>query len=513
VLCHDRHVTDPRATNLADLLHSTAAARPDDVAFVDAGTGHETTWASLDASVDAMAAGFMRDGLERGDRIALMLGNRIEFVAVYFAALRGGMVALPLNTAYTAHEVADLLRRSGARLLVSDEASEAVAAAAVAETPTDLVVVGDPDYLAIERAGHRADAPRLDDAAFDPESIAVLLFTSGTSGPARGAMLSHRALLANIDQLLSVDPEPMQPDDVVLVVLPLFHVYALNAVLGMAVATGAKSVLLPRFSPLGTLDVVQTYEVTNIPAAPPVFVAWAAVPDLDHRLAGVRTLISGAAPLSPSVFQVFADQAGQPVWEGYGLTEASPVVSSTMVGRRPKAGSVGAPLPGVEIRLVDEDGQTADEDDPGEVWIRGANLFSGYWPDGSGGPDADGWYATGDVAYLDEDGDLHLVDRRRDLILVSGFNVYPFEIETVISSHPDVAEVAVVGVPHEHTGESVKAFVTPMPGRSVSREQIAALCEARLARFKCPTVIEIVDTLPHSSTGKIARARLREGTG
>jgi long-chain acyl-CoA synthetase len=198
------------------------------------------------------------------------------------------------------------------------------------------------------------------------------------------------------------------------------------------------------------------------------------------------------------------------VWEGYGLTEASPVVSSTMVGRRPKAGSVGAPLPGVEIRLVDEDGQTADEDDPGEVWIRGANLFSGYWPDGSGGPDADGWYATGDVAYLDEDGDLHLVDRRRDLILVSGFNVYPFEIETVISSHPDVAEVAVVGIPHEHTGEAVKAYVRPLPGRTVSREQIAALCETRLARFKCPTVIEIVGSLPHSSTGKIARARLRE---
>jgi long-chain acyl-CoA synthetase len=505
-------VTDTGARNLADLLHATAAAHPDDVAFVDAATGLETTWATLDASVDAMAAGFIRHGLERGDRIAMLLGNRIEFVAVYFATLRGGMVALPLNTAYTAHEVADLLTRAGARLLVSDEASEGVAAAAVSETPTDLVVVGDPDYVAIERAGHRADAPRLDAGEFDPETIAVLLFTSGTSGPARGAMLSHRALLANLHQLLELDPEPMQPDDVVLLVLPLFHVYALNAVLGMAVATGAKSVLLPKFSPSATLEVVRRFEVTNIPAAPPVFVAWSHVPDLDHQLAGVRTLVSGAAPLSPSVFQAFETLAGQPVWEGYGLTEASPVVASTMVGRRPKPGSVGAPLPGVEVRLVDEAGETADEDDPGEVWIRGANLFSGYWPDGSDGPDAEGWYATGDIAYLDEDGDLHLVDRRRDLILVSGFNVYPFEIETVIASHPDVAEAAVIGVPHDHTGESVKAFVTPMPGRTVSREQIAALCESRLARFKCPTVIEIVDTLPHSSTGKIARARLRDGS-
>lgn len=507
-----RAVTDPRATNLADLLHATAAARPAEVAFVDAGTGRETTWATLDASVDALAAGFRRRGLERGDRIAIMLGNRIEFVAVYFATLRAGMVAVPLNTAYTAHEAADLLGRSAARLLVAEESVEAVATAATTGVLTDLVVVGDPDYVAIERAGHRADAPRPGADEFDPESVAVLLFTSGTSGPSRGAMLSHRALLANIEQLRLVDPPTMVPDDVVLLVLPLFHVYALNAVLGMAVATGARSVLVARFSPAATLDVVRDFEVTTIPAAPPVFVAWSHVPDLDHALAGVRTLISGAAPLAPSVFSAFAEQAGQPVWEGYGLTEASPVVSSTMVGRRPKPGCVGAPLPGVEIRLVDEEGEDADEDDPGEIWVRGPNLFSGYWPDGSGGPDDDGWYATGDVAYRDQDGDLHLVDRRRDLILVSGFNVYPFEIETVISSHPDVAEVAVVGVPHEHTGETVTAFVAPLPGRTVTRDQVAALCESRLARFKCPTVIEIVESLPHSSTGKIARARLREGS-
>ncbi len=330
-------MTRSPATNLADLLHSTAATRPGDVAFVDSVTGRETTWATLDASVDAMAAGFRRHGLERGDRIALLLGNRIEFVAVYFAALRAGMIAVPLNTAYTAHEVADLLHRSGARLLVVDEAAEPVATVATAEARTDLVVVGDPDYVAIERAGHRADAPRPTDEGFDPESIAVLLFTSGTSGPSRGAMLSHRALLANLEQLRRIDPEPMQPDDVVLLVLPLFHVYALNAVLGLAVATGARSVLVPKFSPAATLDLVRTFEVTNVPAAPPVFVAWSHVPDLDHQLAGVRTLVSGAAPLAPSVFTAFADLAGQPVWEGYGLTEASPVVSSTMVGRRAEA--------------------------------------------------------------------------------------------------------------------------------------------------------------------------------
>jgi long-chain acyl-CoA synthetase len=502
-------VTEPSPVNLADLLHATAAARPADVAFVDLASRVETTWATVDASVDALAAGLRKHGLEPGDRVALLLGNRIEFVATYFAVLRAGLVAVPLNTGYTAHEVGDLVSRAGARLLVAEEATEAVASAATTGGGTELVIVGDPAYAALERAGHRADAPKPDEAEFDPESLAVLLFTSGTSGPSRGAMLSHRALLANLAQLRSLDPPAVLEDDVVLVVLPLFHVYALNAALGMAVATGARSVLLPKFSPMAALDVVEAHGVTNIPGAPPIFVSWAGVPDLDHRLAGVRTLVSGAAPLSPAVFSAFAELAGQPVWEGYGLTEAAPVVSSTMVGRRPKPGCVGAPLPGVEVRLVDEDGSTSDEDDPGEIWIRGANLFSGYWPDGADGPDAEGWYATGDVAYRDEDGDLHIVDRRRDLVIVSGFNVYPFEVEAVIASHPDVAEVAVVGIPHEQTGETVKAFVAPLAGRTVTREQVAALCETRLARFKCPTVIEIVESLPHSSTGKIARARLR----
>ncbi len=457
-----------------------------------------------------MAAGLRHQGLVVGDRVGMLLGNRIEFVATYFATLRAGMVALPLNTGYTVHEVSDLLTRSGARLLVADEATEAVAAQATAGTATALAVVGDPSYDAIVRAGHRADAKVDGSVPFDPESLAVLLFTSGTSGPAKGAMLSHRALLANIAQLRSIEPEPMAADDVVLIVLPLFHVYALNAALGMAVATGATSVLVPKFSPVGTLRLVQEHQVTNIPAAPPVFVAWSHVPDLDHQLAGVRTLISGAAPLSPAVFAAFERLAGQPVWEGYGLTEAAPVVSSTMVARRAKPGCVGSPLPGVEVRLVDEAGEVADEEDPGEIWIRGANLFSGYWPDGSEGPDPEGWWATGDVAYADDEGDLHLVDRRRDLVLVSGFNVYPFEIETVIASHPDVAEVAVIGIPHEHTGETVKAYVVPLPGRTLTPEVVAALCESRLARFKCPTWIEIVDTLPHTSTGKIAKGRLRE---
>jgi len=495
-------------SNLADLLRSTAAARGPEVAFVDAPTGLETTWAQLDLAVDHLAAGLRRHGLDAGDRVALLLGNRIEFVATYFATLRAGLVSLPLNTAYTEHEVADVLARSGARLVVADEATEAVAAAA-APSGCDVAVVGDPSFEALSRLGSRADAHVPDDA-FDPESLAVLLFTSGSSGPSKGAMLSHRALLANIDQLRTIEPSPVQPDDVVLLVLPLFHVYALNAVLGMAVAQGARSVLVPKFSPSAAMETVASFGITNIPAAPPVFVAWASMPDLADRLSGVRTMISGAAALAPAVFQEYAVRAGNPVWEGYGLTEAAPVVSSTMVGRRPKPGCVGAPLPGVEVRLVDESGEPSDPEDPGEIHVRGANLFSGYWPDGREGPDAEGWWATGDVAYADEDGDLHLVDRRRDLVIVSGFNVYPYEVETVIASHPAVAEVAVIGLPHEQTGETVAAYVVPIAGTGLTADDVRELCHQRLARFKCPTTITIVESLPHTSTGKLAKGRLRE---
>ena len=496
-------------TNLADLLRATADGRPDVVAFLDAPTGVPTTWAQLDLAVDHLAAGFLRHGLRAGDRVALLLGNRIEFVASYFATMRAGLVSLPINTAYTEHEVADVLTRAGVLLLVADEASEAVAVAA-APGGCDVVVVGDSSFEALSRLGSRADA--MMPGGGDPEDLAVLLFTSGSSGPSKGAMISHRALLANIAQLRAVDPAPVEPDDVVMLVLPLFHVYALNAVLGLAVAQGARCVLVPRFSPVAALETIDAYDITNIPAAPPVFVAWASLPDLEQRLAGVRTLISGAAPLAPAVFQEFAVRAGNPVWEGYGLTEASPVVSSTMVGRRAKPGCVGSPLPGVEVRLVDESGETADPEDTGEIWVRGANLFSGYWPGGSDGPDSDGWWATGDVAYADEDGDLHLVDRRRDLVIVSGFNVYPYEIEMVIAAHPAVAEVAVIGVPHEQTGETVAAYVVPIAGTGLTADDVRDLCEQRLARFKCPTTIAIVAALPHTSTGKIAKGRLREGS-
>ncbi len=261
------------------------------------------------------------------------------------------------------------------------------------------------------------------------EDLAVLLYTSGTTGRPRGAMLSHRALLANLDQLSRIEPAVVAPDDVVLLVLPLFHVYGLNAGLGMTARAAATGVLVDRFDPVDTLALVREHGVTNIVGAPPMYLAWAMLPELAESFATLRLAVSGAAPLPAAVWAALRDATGTTVYEGYGLTETAPVLTTTLCSETVKPGSIGRAIPGVELRLVDDQGADALEGDPGEITVRGANLFSGYWPDGDGAPDSEGWFRTGDVAYADEDGDLFLVDRVRELILVSGFNVYPREVE------------------------------------------------------------------------------------
>jgi long-chain acyl-CoA synthetase len=251
-----------------------------------------------------------------------------------------------------------------------------------------------------------------------------------------------------------------------------------------------------------------------------MYLAWSLLPQFAEAFTGVRLAVSGAAPLDPDAQQRLLEATGHHVFEGYGLTETAPVLTSTLVSEAAKRGSIGRPIPGVELRLVDAAGDdlgahSADEeivpgdDEPGEIAVRGANLFSGYWPDGADGPDAEGWWRTGDVAYRDDDDDLFLVDRIRELVLVSGFNVYPREVEDVLFAHPGIAEAAVIGVPHPYTGETVKAFVVAEPGVYLSAEDVIAHSERSLARFKCPTAVEFVDALPHSATGKVAKARLR----
>ncbi|HWB66680.1 MAG TPA: AMP-binding protein [Mycobacteriales bacterium] len=494
------------ARNLADLVRAAADLHPDKRALIDADA--TLSWRELDEYVDRLALGLLAAGRVAGDRVGILLPNGIPFAATYFGVLRAGLVAVPLNPAYTASELSYQLADAAVSALVVDAERTGVVDGFDAD---GLLVVDQPDgaWDRLLAAGAAADAAALGRVTTGAEDLALLLYTSGTTGRPRGAMLSHRALLANLNQISQLDPPVFSPDDVGLLVLPLFHVYGLNCGLGMVAWSAATGVLADRFDPVTTLALVREHQVTTIVGAPPMYLAWSMLPDLAASLSSVRLMLSGAAALPPAVFEAVDAAAHHPIYEGYGLTETAPVLTTTL-GAEPKPGSVGRPLPGVEIRLLDEHGREVDESDPGEIVVRGANLFSGYWPDGDGGPDADGWFRTGDIAYADADGDLHLVDRTRELIIVSGFNVYPREVEATLLDHPDVEDVAVVGVAHPYTGESVKALVVPKSGTTPTADALIEFAASRLARFKCPTTIEFVDELPHSVTGKVAKGRLRE---
>ncbi|HEY0403301.1 MAG TPA: AMP-binding protein [Blastococcus sp.] len=502
--------------SLAALVRAAATQRPDAPAVV-AGA-ERLSWAELDAAVDRAAAGYAGRGLTPGERVAVQLPNGLPWLRAALGALRVGLVVVPVNTAYTDPELEYVLSDSGAALLVA-----AAERGPVAGVP---VCVGPPE----------AEGP-LPAVADDPEALAFLAYTSGTTGRPRGAMLTSGALRANQEQCLALTPPVVRSDDRVLLVLPLFHVYGLNAGFGLVAATGACAVLQETFDPRASLTLMAEEHVTAVPGAPPMFQAWLAAADaagndaeLRRGFAAMRMASSGAAPLPEEIWAAMRERAAVTVWEGYGLTEASPVVASALATGRAKPNCIGGPLPGVELALRDtatsesgsasdagstagsDDGSTDDEhlEGPGEIWVRGPNLFSGYWPDGADGPGADGWLGTGDLAYRDADGDLHLVDRRSDLILVSGFNVYPAEVERVLDAHPAVAESAVIGVPDPRTGSAVRAVVVRSPGEDITFEALQQYAAESLARYKVPTSVHFLPALPHSLTGKVSRARLRE---
>ncbi|MEI4270181.1 AMP-binding protein [Klenkia sp. LSe6-5] len=507
----------PAARTFHGLVRAAARTHGPAPALVEG--DRRLTWTELDEAVERAAAGYAARGLAAGDRVAVQLPNGIDWVLAVVGAMRAGLVVVPVNTAYTDPELTHLLTDSGARALVVAAGREELAGVPVQVGPpaADGEPPADPD---------------------DPDALALLAYTSGTTGRPRGAMLTHAVLLANQQQVLAVDPAPVRPGDVVLLALPLFHVYGLNGGLGLVAATASCGVVVPAFDPVATLELMTAEGVTAVPAAPPMYQAWLAAADaagsdtaLRRAFAAVHTASSGSAPLAPRVWTAMKERAAVTVWEGYGLTEAAPVLTTTLVTGRGKPACIGAPLPGVELVLRDTAGGPEAGPDPGsrvredvfgdpfgddppdsagEVCVRGPNLFGGYWPDGADGPDAEGWLLTGDIAYRDAQGDLHLVDRRRDLVLVSGFNVYPLEVERVLEGHPEVAEAAVIGVPDERTGESVRAFVVLTPGAEVDGETLRAYARTSLARFKVPRSVHLVDALPHSLTGKVSRARLRE---
>jgi long-chain acyl-CoA synthetase len=495
--------------NLATILDRGEPAAP---AIVS--RGRPTTYGELAAQVASLRGGLVRLGVEPGDRIALLAANNRWFVVSYLATLGVGAVAVPLNPASPAAELRAELNAVGARVaIVGAGGRDAMASLGSGATRLEHVLVPDGVDLAgstdLEEVMGGEPAPLVDRGDDD---LAVLVFTAGTSGAPKAAMLTHGNLLANLDQMQRHPGTRIQPADVAFGVLPSFHIFGLNVVLGLTLHAGASVVLVERFDPVSALETIRNHRITIVAGAPPMFQAWATMPDADPgALRTVRIAVSGAAPLSPEIADAFEARFHVPVFQGYGLTEASPTVTSSMVGGAPKPGSIGCPLPGVEVRLVDGD-EDALHGDEGEVWVKGPNVFAGYWKDGEATAavlTADGWLRTGDVAIADDDGYLYLVDRIKDLVIVSGFNVYPAEVEDVLLEHPGVAEVAVVGVSHPHTGETVKAFVVAAPGASLEEDELIEFCAGRLARYKCPTKVTFVDELPHGLGGKLLRRALR----
>ena len=465
--------------NVADLVASAAANAGGRTAIVDP-DGTVTTWDRMDARVDAVADGLRRDGVAEGDRVAIVLPNGSAFAAAFWGALRAGATVVPVNPAYTAPERDYILADSSARWSFTPESDQ-------------------PQRLIDRPAG---SAP-----AGNP--YAVICYTSGTTGRPKGARLTHQNLLANLDSFSDLPLLTLDADDVLLGLLPFFHVFGLNVVLNAAARHAASVVAVDRFSPRSTAETMTRTGVTIAYGAPPVFAALAGA---GVALPTLRAAVSGADSLPVSVWERFREVVGLEIVEGYGLTETSPVLASNAAAGAARPGSVGIAVPGVSLRLVGPAGEVVQDGSEGEIHASGPNVFDGYHgrPEETAEVLRDGWFATGDVGAFDADGYLRIVGRLKDMVIVSGFNVYPREVEDTLLAHPDVAEAAVVGVPDPRTGEQVRAAVVANPGAEPSPEALLAFCRERLARYKLPREIRVLDTLPRLATGKVARSILRD---
>ena len=500
--------------NLADGLRASASRLPDKAALLT-GRG-QVTYAELDGRVDAAAAGFQRLGLQPGARVGLLLPNTHHFVEAFYGALRAGLVVVPLNTGFTAEEVGHILGDCEASAVVTADSHRGVLDGVKDTLPSldEVIVTGTTTAAMGTRTwrqflGNGDEKPEPTQTGGD--DLALLPYTSGTTGRPKGAMLSHANLVANHEQMQQTRLA-VEERDVVLCVLPLFHIYAMNVAMAFTLWRGATVLLAERFDPSSSLEAVATQRASVLLGAPPMFMAWMNTPGVEgFDLASVRFAVSGAAALPRQVLERFESQLGVTIWEGYGLTETSPVLTTNAMKETPRPGSVGRPVPGVELRLLDDKGNEVRAGDPGEIVVRGPNVFAGYWNDEAATKQAlddEGWFHTGDVGLLDG-GDLFIVDRKKDLVIVSGFNVYPREVEDVLYRNPKVAEAAVIGVPHPYTGEAVKAVIVLAQGEEATEEEIVAFCRRYLARFKCPEIVEFVDRIPHNAAGKILRRELR----
>jgi long-chain acyl-CoA synthetase len=502
---------------LCDILRQSAARLPDKTAVVL--DDRRLTFGELDALSDRVAGNLRAEGLAPGAAVGLMLPNLPEFVVAYFGILKAGGMVVPINPLYRPAEVAHYLRDSGAsRLIAWEGAMPSVTAAAAEVGGVRTSVVGRPGP---ENAPESTSSFELllrdgtvrDPAATRADDTAVILYTSGTTGRPRGAELSHFNLFMNchIAGLMF----GVQERDVVLGALPLFHAFGQSSVMNIAMHFGCTLSLLTRFEARRALEVIQRDRVTLFSGVPTMFLALLGEPRLDqYDLSSLRTASSGGASLPAEVLDAFEARFEVPILEGYGLSETSPTATFNQSVRDRRVYSVGKPIWGVEVRVVDQDDRALPRgpEHVGELAIRGHCVMKGYYgnPEATAEALAGGWLRTGDMGYRDQDGFLFIVDRKKDLVIRGGMNVYPREVEEVLFTHPSVEQAAVIGVPDRRLGEEVMAVVQVKPGASATEDELIAHCRERLAAYKYPRYVRFMDVLPVGATGKVEKKQIRE---
>ena len=521
--------------SLYEILSTTAVETPD--APATAFLGATLTFREIKTQTDRLARALVRLGIRKGDRVGIMLPNCPQYILAAFATLRLGGIVVNINPIYTARELATVATDSGFKLLITLERLAPMALELRPSSSLEHVIVTSlGEYSAEKTAPSRvaetialADLTSSDDGddlprvVIAPEDLAVLQYTGGTTGTPKGAMLTHGNIFANVVQTETWQYRSYHRGEArYLLVIPYFHIYAFTVGMMCGIWVGGLQILIPKYDVDQGLTALRDFRTTYFPAVPTVFVSLLAHPKVkEYRLDQVRTFNSGGAPCPVEVIEEFERRIGRPLNEGYGLSETSPVTHSTPQLARRKPGTIGLPLPDTDMKIVDVETGTREMPigEAGELCIAGPQVMAGYWnkPDESASvlrrhDDGRMWFHTGDVATMDQDGYTSIVQRKKDMIIVDGFNVYPSEVEGVLYTHSAVRMVAVIGVPDSYHGEVVKACIVARDP-NVSIEELRAHCKANLAAYKVPVHIELRETLPQSAVGKILYRVLRDELG
>ncbi|MDY0396039.1 fatty acid--CoA ligase family protein [Virgibacillus halophilus] len=505
--------------NLSDQLCETARNQPEKTAYIF--EDRETSYEELERSVRQFAAQLQALGYKKGDHIALILGNSPHFIIGLYGALRIGAIVIPVNPLYTPHEITYILQNGNVKLLLTMDLLVKKMDAIIEKLPhlEHVIICETRSDAAFSRKSDKMKSftkvMRNTSGEFIPpetkkEDVALILYTSGTTGKPKGAMLTHKNLFSNAKD--TADYLQISGHDRVIAALPMFHVFCLTVSLNAPLMNGGTVLILPKFSPQESFRLAKKFKATIFAGVPTMYnYLLQSGKGSKDDLASIRLCISGGAAMPIALLENFEKAFDVIVSEGYGLSEASPVTCFNPLDRPRKPGSIGTNIMHVENKVVDEFGEELPPGEVGELVVKGPNVMKGYYkmPEETASTIIDGWLHTGDMARMDDEGYFYIVDRKKDMILVGGYNVYPREVEEVLFSHPQIAEAAVIGVPDSNSGEAVQAFVVSNDVE-MTEDEVLMYCGSHLAKYKIPTHIVFLEEIPKNTTGKILRRSLRE---